>query len=147
MVHRTAGWPLRALACATGAAVLLAGCGGGKDYKNEPRPPAPINVTAYISSKQVSVSPARFGAGPIVVIVANQSDASQEVTFQNSAGGGTAASNVRQSTLINPGDTGTLKLNVRAGAYVVKVGNDSIKPAAVTVGRKRSSAQNKLLEP
>ena len=145
-VHRTAGWPLRALACVTGAAVLLAGCGGGKDYKNEPRPPAPINVTAYISSKQVSVSPATFGAGPIVVIVANQSPASQEVTFQNSRGG-TASSNVRQSTLINPGDTGTLKLNVRAGAYVMKVGDNSIKPAAITVGRQRASAQNKLLEP
>jgi hypothetical protein len=147
MAHRTAGWPLRAFACATAAAVLLAGCGSGKDYKNSPRPPAPINITAYISSKRVSVSPATFGAGPIVVIVSNQSDASQEVTFQNSRGGGSAASDVSQSTLINPGDTGQLKLNVRAGSYVVKVGDDSIKPAAVTVGRERATAQNKLLEP
>jgi hypothetical protein len=124
--------------------LLLAGCGGGKNYKNNPRPPAPINVTAYISPQRVSVSPASFGAGPIVVIVANQSPTSQEVTFQSSGNG---SRSVSQSTLINPGDTGQLKLNVRAGSYVVKVGDGSIKPASVTVGTQRGSAQNQLLEP
>jgi hypothetical protein len=147
MVYRTAGWPLRAFACAGCAAFVLAGCGSGNDYKNDPRPPAPINVTAFVGPKSVSVSPARFGAGPIVVIVTNQSDASQEVTFQNPGGQCTKSTDVCQSTLINPQDTGTLKLNVNPGAYEVKVGDDSIKPARVTVGRQRASAQNELLEP
>ncbi len=147
MVHSTAGRPLRAFACAAGAAVVVAGCGGGDDYKNNPRPPAPINVTAFVGPKRVSVSPARFGAGPIVVIVTNQSNSSQEVTFQNGAGRCTKSTDVCQSTLINPQDTGTLKLNVRPGDYEVKVGDDSIKPARVTVGRQRPSAQNELLQP
>jgi hypothetical protein len=147
-LQRTLGWRLRGLACVAAGALLLAGCGSKSDYKNNPRPPAPINVTALISSKSVSVSPARFGAGPIVVIVANQSDASQEVTFQNSGAGATPSkSDVSQSTLINPGDTGTLKLDVTQGNYQVKVGNQDIRPATVTVGPKRPSAQNQLLEP
>jgi hypothetical protein len=148
-LQRTPGWRLRGLACVGAGALLLGGCGSKSDYKNNPRPPAPINVTALISPKSVSVSPARFGAGPIVVIVANQSDASQEVTFQNSSGAGAkpSKSDVSQSTLINPGDTGTLKLNVTQGAYQVKVGNQDIRPATVTVGPRRASAQNQLLEP
>jgi hypothetical protein len=147
-VQRTAGWPLRGLACAfAGGALLLAGCGGGSDYKNVSRPPAPINVSAFVSPNRVSVSPARFGAGPIVVIVANQSNASQEVTFQNDGASGSGSNAVRQSTLISPGATGTLKLEVQRGAYLVKTGDDSITPASVTVGPERPSAQNQLLEP
>ncbi|MDQ6915489.1 MAG: hypothetical protein M3155_06725 [Actinomycetota bacterium] len=139
--QRTVGWRLRGLACAGAGALLVAGCGSGSDYKNNPRPPAPINVTAFISAKRVSVSPAKFGAGPIVVIVANQSNASQEVTFQNATG------TVRQTALVDPGTPGTLKLNVEQGNYQVKVGSQDIKPATVTVGAKRPSAQNQLLQP
>jgi hypothetical protein len=147
--QRKVRWRLRALTCAGLGALLLAGCGSGKDYKNNPRPPAPINITALISPTHVSVSPARFGAGPIVVIVANQSNASQEVTFQTAGTGGGSASkdSVRQSTLINPGDTGTLKLNVNQGSYQVRVGDTAIAPATVTVGAQRPSAQNQLLQP
>ena len=147
-VHRTAGSPLRGVACLlVVGGLLVAGCGGGGNYKNEPRPPAPINVSAFVSPTRVSVSPARFGAGPIVVIVANQSNTSQEVTFQNDGAGSGGAAAVRQSTLISPGATGTLKLDVQRGAYLVKTGDGSIKPASVTVGARRRSAQNQLLQP
>jgi len=124
IVDRTPGWPLRALACAAGVALVLAGCGSGKAYKNDPRPPAPINITAFVGPKRVSVSPASFGAGPIVVIVTNQSDTSQEVTFQNGGGSCTKSTDVCQSALVGPGETGQLKLNVHSGAYQVKVGDD-----------------------
>jgi len=138
----------RALACAPLAALmlLLAAC-GEKDYKNELRPPAPINVTAYVSDKAVSVSPNRFGAGPIVVIVTNQSQTSQEATFETDELGGTQ-SGIKQSTApINPGETGQLKLDVRQGNYRVKVGSPAIRPAPVAVGSQRESAQNKVLQP
>jgi hypothetical protein len=39
------------------ALATVAGCGGGDDYANEPRPPAPINVTAAITNSRVNVSP------------------------------------------------------------------------------------------
>jgi hypothetical protein len=123
-------------------ALALAGCGAGKDYKNAPRPPAPINVTAYVSPKRVSVSPSSFGAGPIVVIVTNQSSRSQEVTFQTPD-----RRTLSQSTLINPGDTGQLKLDVTEGRYQLTTGDGTIKPATISVGAQRSSAQNQLLEP
>jgi hypothetical protein len=127
--------------------LLIAGCGDDEDYKNNPRPPAPINITAYVGAQRVSVSPNQFGAGPIVVIVTNQSNSSQDVTFQNDLAGG-GRGDVTQSTgPINPGDTGQLKLDVVEGRYVVKTGNDAIRPASVSVGPERQSAQNELLQP
>ena len=127
----------------------LAGCGSEDDYENNPRPPAPINVTAYVSPERVSVSPASFGAGPIVVIVTNQSNSSQDVTFATDGpGGGGGGGSLTQSTgLINPGDTGQIKLDVREGAYVVRTGDEQIRPARVSVGPRRESAQNELLQP
>ena len=50
--------------CVALASALVAGCGASNDYKNEPRPPAPIVVTASINKQAVAVSPQRFGAGP-----------------------------------------------------------------------------------
>ena len=126
--------------------LLIAGCGDDDDYKNNPRPPSPINITAYVGAKRVSVSPNQFGAGPIVVIVTNQSNSSQDVTFQTDVTGGQG--DVTQSTgPINPGDTGQLKLDVVEGKYVVKTGDDAIRPASVNVGPERRSAQNDLLQP
>jgi hypothetical protein len=126
--------------------LALAGCGSEDDYKNELRPPAPINVTAYVSAQKVSVSPATFGAGPIVVIITNQSNSSQDVTFTTDDVGGGGP--LTQSTgPINPGDTGQIKLDVKQGTYVLKAGDGAIRPATVNVGPERESAQNELLQP
>jgi hypothetical protein len=140
--------PLRTLGAlgAAGALFAVTGCGQEDDYKNNPRPPSPINVTAYVDARRVSVSPASFGAGPIVVIVTNQSNSSQDVTFTTEAVGG--GRTVTQSTgPINPGDTGQIKLDVRQGTYLVKTGDEAIRPATVNVGPERASAQNELLQP
>lgn len=138
----------RAVACTPLAVLVLvvSGC-GAKSYKNELRPPAPINVSAYVSNKAMSVSPNSFGAGPIVVIVTNQSQTSQEATFETDQFGGSQGT-IRQSTApINPGETGQIKLDVRQGNYRLRVGSLAIKPARVTVGSERQSAQNKVLQP
>jgi hypothetical protein len=138
--HSTRLLPVAGL---VGMALAMSGCGGsGSDYKNELRPPAPINVTAYISPRRVSVSPANFGAGPIVVIVTNQSNSSQEISFVTGGNGDKG-----QSKLINPGDTGELKLDAVQGSYVVRTGDEAVRPATVSVGPKRRSAQNQLLQP
>ena len=143
--YRTRRLPVVALAS---LALAVAGCGDGEDYKNDLRPPSPINVTAYVSAKRVSVSPASFGAGPIVVVVTNQSNSSQEVTFTSESAGTSGADDVSQSTApINPGDTGEIKLDVTQGSYMVRTGDEAIRPATVTVGPKRESAQNELLQP
>jgi hypothetical protein len=131
----------------SGLVLAASGCGGEEDYKNELRPPSPINVTAFVSPNRVSVSPSNFGAGPIVVIVTNQSNSSQEVTFASESLGSSGRDDVTQSTLINPGDTGQLKLDVAQGSYLVRTGDNGIRPATVTVGPQRESAQNELLQP
>src|SRR3954451_20737044 len=89
------------------ALVTLAGCGGGGDYANKPRPPAPINVTAAITDSKVNVSPQRFGAGPIVLIVSNQSSSAQEVTFETNELGGSRPGRKFSTTPINPRGTAT----------------------------------------
>ena len=139
---------LRTCVAVMAGALLLAGCGDNDDYKNDPRPPSPINVTAFVGAKRVSVSPNSFGAGPIVVIVTNQSNSSQDVTFQTSRAGSGGSADVTQSTgPINPGDTGQIKLDVVQGRYEVKTGDNGIAPAAINVGPERASAQNDLLQP
>jgi hypothetical protein len=130
--------------CLAVAAVTVAGCGGGSDYKNEPRPPAPIVVTASISKNAVSVSPTKFGAGPVTLIVTNQTGASQQLTVEISNG---QAGFKGRTGPINPRDTSELKGNLGQGTYSVHVDGASIRAAHLVVGKQRASAQNDLLQP
>jgi hypothetical protein len=133
------------MALAAAAAVAFAGCGSDDDYENKPRPPAPIVLTASISKDKVSVSPARFGAGPVSLIITNQTGRPQEVTFASDEGGAGAFS--QKTGPINPGDTATVKADVPQGGAVVKVATGTIDEAALRVGPKRKSSQDELLLP
>lgn len=126
------------------AAVLAAGCGEDESYSNEPRPPSPILVTAAITKDEVSVSPTKFGAGPITLVVTNQTDAAQQITFETAGG---AAGFRQQTGPINPGDTANLKAEVPTGKVTVRVQNDGISAADITVGDRRPTAQDQLLLP
>jgi hypothetical protein len=132
--------PWTGVALAGVLALGVAGCGDNDRYANDPRPPAPIVITASISQDKVSVSPDRFGAGPISLVITNQTEAAQQVTFES--GGGR-----QQTGPINPSDTATLKADVPQGDAVVKVGGAGISPARIAVGPERKSAQNELLQP
>jgi uncharacterized protein YfaS (alpha-2-macroglobulin family) len=128
------------------ALVLAAGACGSENtsYTNTPRPPAPINVTAAVTDSQIKVSPRRFGAGPIVLIISNQSSDAQAVTLET--GGG--ESGIRQTTsAINPAGTAQLQLDVHQGTYQLSVEDRRIRPASMRVGKRRESAQNDLLQP
>lgn len=127
---------------------LVAGCGSSEsDYKNEPRPPSPINVTASIDADRVSVSPRRFGAGPIVLTVSNQTGSRQTVTFETEELAGEQGGIRSKTSPIAPRDTATLQVDVRKGSYALGTGDRSVKAAAIEVGRSRRSAQNDLLAP
>ena len=130
--------------CIALATALVAGCGSDTSYRNEPRPPSPIVVTASINQNAVAVSPKRFGAGPITLIVTNQTGASQQVTVEINNG---QAGFKGRTGPINPRDTGQLKGNLGRGTYSVHVDGGGIRPARLTVGRERPSAQNDLLQP
>jgi hypothetical protein len=134
------------------AAVLvaaLAGCGEDEaaDYQNMPRPPAPINVTAAIDNERVRVSPGRFGSGPVVFIISNQSTAPQRVTFETDEIGGSSGGIRRSTAEIAARSTGQLKVDPPEGTYQLSASSGSIRPAAVEVGARRESAQNELLQP
>lgn len=122
-------------------ALAASGCGGSSQRTSNLRPPAPINISVKIGDDRVSASPTKFGAGPIVVIVSNQSSASHTITMDGPQ--------LRQSVgPINPEDTATLKVLVKPGKYSLTAdGTSSVKPASLTVGPKRASAQNQLLQP
>jgi hypothetical protein len=122
---------------------VASGCGSGGDYQNKLRPPALFVVTAAIAQDRVSVSPHKFGAGPISLIVTNQTNATQQITLESSQAG----SALQQSGPINPQDTATLQADVPQGTYRLKVAGKGIKPAVLMVGKKRPSSQNTLLLP
>ena len=126
------------------AALLTAGCGSDTSYSNERRPPAPIVVTASINKNQVAVSPKRFGAGPVSLVITNQTDAAQQITFETA---GSEAGFRQQTGPINPKDTATLKADLQPGRVTVRVQGDGVAAARLTVGPQRASAQNDLLQP
>jgi hypothetical protein len=123
-----------------GAALLASSCGSNDD-RNANRPPVPINISIQLGAQKVTVSPAKFGAGPITLLVANQSGASQTLTIDGPR--------VRQSVgPINPEDTATLKVTVQPGQYTVATDESAgLRPARLAVGPERASGQNTLLLP
>jgi hypothetical protein len=134
-----------AVAAACGAALLAVGCGNDESYENDPRPPKTIVITAAILPDKVSVSPSEFGAGPISLTIANETDASQRISIVRQVNGQPQAN--EQTGPINPHDTATLKANVEEGEYEIRVESDGIEPARVSIGPERESAQNELLQP
>ncbi len=135
---------LSAAAIAAAVTLALAACGSSGDDERRPRPPPPIVVTASISDARISVSPATFGAGPVTLVVTNQSAVAQRVTFASTR----AQADVMQQTgPINPRDTATLRADIPPGDAVVKVDTGAIRPARILVGARRASGQDDLLQP
>lgn len=133
---------------AAGLVVGLAACGGNtKEYKNDPRPPSPINLGASVSDRGILVSPRRLGGGPVVLVVTNQSGAAQTVTIEPQQLKGGVAGQKGSTDKIEPKGTGDLKITLREGTYLVKTGDGAIKPTQLRVGPNRPSAQNTLLLP
>jgi hypothetical protein len=128
--------------------LTVAACGSSSaDYKNDPRPPGPIVITGYISNQRVSVSPRSLGAGPISLIVTNQTGTAQRVTLESADPAGSGPGIKQVTAPISPRDTATLKVDVKPGSYSVHVGADAIRAARLKVGAERKSAQNDLLQP
>jgi hypothetical protein len=135
----------RAAAAAIAAALALAACGTTTERRNVPRPPTRIVVTGSISTDRVSVSPRRFGAGPVSLVVANLTDTSQQVTLETA---NRDRPGIRQQTApINPRDTAELRADLGTGRYLVKVSGGGIESATIRVGKRRRSAQDDLLQP
>jgi hypothetical protein len=127
------------------SAILVAGCGGSDKFKNDPRPPTPVQLTGVVTDKQVTISPKRVGAGPVILIVSNQTDSARTITLE----GGGATDTVGP---VPPLDTAQLQSTLKPGTYTVKAGSKEattkeIEDGTLTVSEERSSSSNQLLLP
>jgi hypothetical protein len=137
----------RVLATAPVCAALAA-CGGGEPRKNVNRPPAPVTLTAAVHDRFVQVSPKAVGAGPVNLVVSNQSRRAQVVVFETANVPGNGKVGRRASTRrIPPQGTGRLSLDARQGDYMVHVGDRTVRVARVKIGPRRASSQDQLLLP
>jgi hypothetical protein len=129
------------------AALPAAGCGGGSDFKDKPRPPVSVELSGVINNTSVSVEPTHLGAGPVTLVIANLSSQSHTVTLE-----GGPDNTSEQVGPINPQDTATIQENLRPGTYTVKAGSEratvrEIAPATIEVGAKRKSSSDRVLLP
>jgi hypothetical protein len=118
------------------SALGVAAC-GEEDFENNPRPPAPISLTARIGDGGVSVGPQDVGAGLANITISNQTADPATLVLD----GPTDDS----SDEIVAGGTGSMKVKLEEGEY--QVSNDGAGVAKLTVGPERASSQNDLLLP
>jgi hypothetical protein len=128
-------------------AAVVGGCGAKADYANKPRPPAPITVTAAIDKTRVRVSEPKFGGGPVVILISNQSGADQKVTLESDELGAAHGGIKRSTGTIAPRSTGQLKVDADEGSYTLSASGGNVAPVTLTVGQRRRSSQNDLLLP
>jgi hypothetical protein len=118
------------------AAFTAAGCGGGTQFKNDPRPPAPVQLT---------VSPDRVGAGPVILLISNQTQQAHTITLDGVDTTDTVGP-------VNPLDSAKIQQTLKQGRYTVKAGSTQavareIKPATLSVGPQRRDSSNQVLLP
>jgi hypothetical protein len=121
------------------ALVALGGC-GRNDFKNDPRPPVPLEATVEITNSAVQVAPSSFGAGLVNFTIANNSSDSAVFSI-------TGKTDATSEPIPANGNT-TFKVPMATGTYEAGVyRKTSIKPVRLKVGAERPSAQNDLLLP
>ena len=138
----------RMLGALSAAAALATGCGSTDSYDNASRPAAPVNVAVSITPDGVRVSPDGIGAGPVVLLVSNQSRTSRDLTLTGAAGDNAGCVTADASSgPINPDGVARLQVDLVEGACDVGVDDGGLAPARLTVGPPRASAQDELLQP
>jgi hypothetical protein len=145
MVGRMKSGRARDVSLLLAGAMLLAGCGGGSHFKNKPRPPVPLQLTGVVTDRGVQVSPRKVGAGPVILIISNQTNGAHTVTLEGNGTTDTVGP-------INPLGTGKLQQTLSPGNYTVKAGSaqatsQEIAPGRVTVTKARQGSSSTLLLP
>jgi hypothetical protein len=135
----------------------VTGCGSaGSAAASRPNPPPPITLSAFVGGDTVRVSPSRFGAGPVLLTVADQSPRAIALVVTRSGSGRALA----RTAPINPEGVTQVKLDIGPGTYTVAAllhsrhgaaRTDSSRSAALTttlhVGPERTSGAGQVLEP
>ncbi len=127
--------PLGALA----AALSLASC-GEDDFANEPRPAAPVQLTARIGDDDVTVSPQAVGAGIVSITISNQSKEPASLVLEGPTD--------ESSEEIAPNNVATIKISLDEGDYTATAGEgNEQREDVLRVGTERASSSNELLLP
>lgn len=122
------------------AAAVIAGC-GEEDFKNDPRPPAPIEIGARIGDDGVTISPNSsndIGAGQATITISNQTDDPARLVLEGP--------NDAASTEIVPNGTDALTVELEEGDYLISNDGEG-RETRLEVGSERPSSQNVLLLP
>jgi hypothetical protein len=153
-----------AIACLTGAALLLAaGCGESR-HANEQRPSLSTRVSVSINRDEVLVQPTRIGfeaekfqeipqnqdhpeppiktKAPldVVFVTANQTPTDTKLMIRGAK--------EAESETVFARSPGTFQVSLPAGSYTVSVADmPEARPGHLTVGRYRASSQNDVLTP
>jgi hypothetical protein len=122
---------------------VLAGCGGGKQFADKSRPPAPLQLNGVITKDGVSISPNKLGAGPVVISISNQTPVSHTLELD----GGTNAPVT--TAPIAPTDVGTIQATLEKGVYTVKAGSQKavvkqLTPARLVIGKARRDSNDEV---
>jgi hypothetical protein len=125
-------------AAALVTALVAAGC-GEDDFKNDPRPAIPAEVSVKIASDGVAVSPREFGAGLVNFTIANLTTEPGTLAIHGPVDA--------DSSEIPPTGTDTIKVDMTTGSYEASVSGIAARPFNFTVGPERPSGQNDLLLP
>lgn len=123
------------------AALAMSAC-GSDDFKNDPRPAAPIALSARISDQEVTVSPntaTSVGAGLATITISNQTADPTKLVLEGPTD--------ESSAEIVPQGTGDMRLNLEEGDYTVSAADSSARETKLQVGPERKSSQNDLLLP
>jgi hypothetical protein len=120
------------------AALAVAGC-GRKDFKNDPRPPIPAQISVKIANDGVGVSPKEFGAGLVNFTIANLTTQRGTLAIHGPVDA--------ESSEIPPAGTDTVKVDMKTGRYEATVSGIAVRPFSFTVGAERPTGQNDLLLP
>ncbi len=124
------------------AALAVASCGGEDDFENNPRPAAPIELTARISDETVDVSPnaaKQVGAGLATITISNQSRDPAVLVLDGPT--------EERSGEIVAGGTGDMKVDLEEGDYTVSTEDGGAREGHLRVGPERKTSQNDLLLP
>src|SRR5207342_1767087 len=110
--------------------LAVAGC-GSSDFKNDPRPPIPAEVSVKMATDGVAVSPKEFGAGLVNFTIANLANQPGSLAIHGPVNA--------TSDQIAPGDAATIKVQMKTGSYEASVDGIAARPFSFTVGPERPS--------
>jgi hypothetical protein len=137
--------PVYAFALLATGGAMATGCGGESKFENKPRPAAPVQLSGVINDKGVTVSPNKVGAGPVILLISNQTEEARTITLEGEDVKDTVGP-------VNPFDTAKLQQTLDTGNYEVRAGSAKavvreLRPAKLRIGPPRKSSSNQVLLP